>query len=40
MQDPILFLKIPKGKRKNFAETCRQFGNAFSKRFSSPNIDA
>jgi hypothetical protein len=36
LQDPILFLKVPKGTRKTFSENYRQFGHAISKRFAIP----
>jgi hypothetical protein len=38
LQDPILMLKIPMGKRKNVSENYRQFGHAISKRFISPGL--
>jgi hypothetical protein len=36
LQDPILLLIIPTGTRKKFAENCRQFGHALSRRLASP----
>jgi hypothetical protein len=36
LQDPILLLKVPKGRRKNFSENYRQLsGHALSRRFAS-----
>jgi len=35
-QDLILFFKLPKGTRKNFLDTYRQFGHAPSKVIASP----
>ena len=35
-QDLILFFKLPKGTRKNFLDTYRQFGHAPSKGITSP----
>ena len=35
-QDLILFFKIPKGTRKNFLDTKRQFGHAPPKGITSP----
>jgi hypothetical protein len=39
LQDPILILKISSGARKNFSKNLRQFGLAFSKRFSKSVLD-
>ena len=36
LQDLILFFKIPKGARKNFLDTYRQFGHAPSKVIANP----
>jgi hypothetical protein len=38
LQDPILLLKIPMGKRNNFAENYRQFEHVLSKRFANPDL--
>jgi hypothetical protein len=39
LQDFILHFKIPTGKRKDFFEIYRKFGNTPSKRFSSHVIE-
>jgi hypothetical protein len=39
LQDPILLLKIPMGKRKKFSENYRQFGQVLSERLASPALE-